>query len=87
MSIGQRRTIGIDRTRARLDKAAVGAALVVLDRFMAALNVDDEPALLATLHFPHDRLAGPGAGVGSTWRRCRRLFLPVRRGPAPQRVE
>jgi len=25
----------------------------VLDRFMAALNACDEPALLATLHFPH----------------------------------
>jgi hypothetical protein len=29
----------------------------VLDRFMAALNACDEPALLATLHFPHYRLA------------------------------
>jgi hypothetical protein len=38
--------------------AAVDAALVVLDRFMAALNAGDEPALLATLHFPHYRLAG-----------------------------
>jgi hypothetical protein len=25
---------------------------------MAALNAGDEPALLATLHFPHHRLAG-----------------------------
>ena len=32
--------------------------LAVLDRFMAALNSGDEPALLATLHFPHYRLAG-----------------------------
>jgi hypothetical protein len=30
----------------------------VLDRFMAALNAGDEPALLATLHFPRYRLAG-----------------------------
>jgi hypothetical protein len=30
----------------------------VLDRFMAALNGGDEPALLTTLHFPHYRLAG-----------------------------
>jgi hypothetical protein len=30
----------------------------VLDRFMAALNASDQPALLATLHFPHCRLAG-----------------------------
>jgi hypothetical protein len=29
----------------------------VLDRFMAALNAGDEAALLATLHFPHYRLA------------------------------
>ena len=34
------------------------AALGVLDRFMAALNAGDEPALLSTLHFPHYRLAG-----------------------------
>jgi hypothetical protein len=32
--------------------------MAVLDRFMAALNARDEPALLATLHFPHYRLAG-----------------------------
>jgi len=46
--------------------------LAVLDRFMAALNSGDEPALLATLHFPHYRLAGgnmrvwdqPGAYFG-----------------------
>jgi len=39
---------------------------------MAALNAGDEPALLATLHFPHYRLAGgrmrvwdrPGAYLG-----------------------
>ena len=36
----------------------MGAALAVLDRFMAALNACNEPALLATLHFPHYRLAG-----------------------------
>jgi hypothetical protein len=30
----------------------------VLDRFMAALNAGDEESLLATLHFPHYRLAG-----------------------------
>jgi hypothetical protein len=38
--------------------AAVAAALAVLDRFMTALNTGDEPVLLATLHFPHYRLAG-----------------------------
>jgi len=41
----------------------VGAALAVLDRFMAALNAGNEPALLATLHFPHYRLAGGGMRV------------------------
>jgi hypothetical protein len=35
----------------------------VLDRFMAALNSGDEAALLATLHFPHYRLAGAGMRV------------------------
>ena len=30
---------------------------------MAALNARDEPALLATLHFPHYRLAGGGMRV------------------------
>jgi hypothetical protein len=30
---------------------------------MAALNAGDEPALLATLHFPHYRLAGGGTRV------------------------
>jgi hypothetical protein len=34
------------------DEAAVGAALAVLDRFMAALNAGNEPALLATSAFP-----------------------------------
>ena len=50
----------------------MAAALATLDRFMAALNAGDEPALLATLHFPHYRLAGgrmrvwdqPGAYLG-----------------------
>ena len=58
MSTGRRRTIGIDQTQVQPDQAAVGAALAVLDRFMAALNAGDEPALLATLHFPHYRRAG-----------------------------
>jgi hypothetical protein len=48
----------IDQTQARPDQAAADSALSVLDRFMAALNAGDEPALLATLHFPHYRLAG-----------------------------
>jgi hypothetical protein len=56
----------------------VSAALAVLDRFMAALNGGDEPALLATLHFPHYRLAGgkmrvwdqPGAYLGDFFARA-----------------
>src|SRR5437016_13815724 len=58
MSSGARGTIAVDRTQAQPDEAAVRAALAVLDHFMAALHAGDEPALLATLHFPHYRLAG-----------------------------
>jgi len=58
MSIEERSAIAIDQTQAQPDEPAVGAALAVLDRFMAALNACNEPALLATLHFPHYRLAG-----------------------------
>lgn len=50
--------MAIDRAQAEPDRNAVAAAMAVLDRFMAALNAGDEPALLATLHFPHYRLAG-----------------------------
>lgn len=32
--------------------------MAVLDSFLAALNARDQPALLATMHFPHYRLAG-----------------------------
>ena len=38
---------------------SVAAALDALDRFMAALNRRDEPALNAALHFPHVRLTAP----------------------------
>ncbi len=48
----------IDRTHAEPDAASVAAATAVLDRFLAALNARDEAALLATMHFPHYRLAG-----------------------------
>ncbi len=44
--------------------ASVDAALATLDRFMAALNARDEPALNATLNFPHVRLA---SGRVTTW--------------------
>ena len=50
--------MAVDQTRDEPDREAVAAALAVLDRFMVALNAGDEPALLATLHFPHYRLAG-----------------------------
>jgi len=48
----------VDRSQSQPNPEAVAAAMAVLDRFMAALNAGDEPALLATLHFPHYRLAG-----------------------------
>jgi hypothetical protein len=51
MSTG-RRTIAIDQTQAQPDKTAVAEPLAVLDRFMAALNAGNEPALLATLRSP-----------------------------------
>jgi hypothetical protein len=50
--------MAVDQTRDEPDREAVTAALAVLDRFMRALNAGDETALLATLHFPHYRLAG-----------------------------
>jgi hypothetical protein len=53
----------IDQTQARPDDEALAAALGVLDDFMAALNARDEAALLATLHFPHYRLAGSAMRV------------------------
>jgi hypothetical protein len=48
----------IDETHIAPDAAAVAAATEVLDRFMAALNARDQAGLLATMHFPHYRLAG-----------------------------
>jgi hypothetical protein len=67
-----RSTIAIDQTQAQPDNTAVAEAISVLDRFMEALSARNEPALLATLHFPHYRLAGgrmrvwdqPGAYLG-----------------------
>ncbi|MGD9615748.1 MAG: hypothetical protein AB7H90_14245 [Alphaproteobacteria bacterium] len=56
----------VDQTQAEPDREAVAAVLAVLDRFMAALNVGDETALLATLHFPHYRLAGGRMQVWET---------------------
>jgi hypothetical protein len=70
MSTGRRRTIGIDQTQTQPDKPAVREARAVLDRFMAALNAGDEPALLATLHFPHYRLAGGRMRVWDHPERC-----------------
>jgi len=58
MSLAVGSTIANDQTQAQPNETAVGAALAVLDCFMAALNAGDELALLATLHFPHYRLAG-----------------------------
>jgi hypothetical protein len=50
--------VAIDETHAAPDAASVAAAMEVLDRFLAALNAHDEAGLLATMHFPHYRLAG-----------------------------
>lgn len=48
------------------DPVAVAAAMAVLDDHIAALNARDEAALVATLHFPHYRLAG---GRMQVWER------------------
>lgn len=48
----------IDAGHAEPDAAAAAAAIDVLDRFLTALNSGDQAALLATMHFPHYRLAG-----------------------------
>ena len=48
----------IDATHAEPEAAAVTAAMAVLDGFLDALNAGDEAGLLATMHFPHYRLAG-----------------------------
>jgi hypothetical protein len=50
--------VAIDETHAAPDAPAVAAGMDVLDRFMAALNARDQTALLASMHFPHYRLAG-----------------------------
>lgn len=54
----------IDETHLEPDAAAVAGAMAVLDRFMAALNARDQAALLASMHFPHYRLAGVTMRVG-----------------------
>jgi hypothetical protein len=48
----------IDATHVEPDAEAVVAGLDALDRFLRALNARDQAALLATMHFPHYRLAG-----------------------------
>lgn len=55
-----------DASQEVADPAATAAALAVLDRFMAALNAQDQAALAATLHYPHHRLAG---GRWTVWQR------------------
>lgn len=64
-----------DRTCAVPDAQAVAAALAVLDRHMAALNAADEEALLATLHFPHYRLAASRMQI---WERPERYLADFR---------
>ena len=41
-----------------INKAAIKAALAVMDRHLAALNALNAAALVKTLHFPHFRLVG-----------------------------
>jgi hypothetical protein len=48
----------IDATQSEPDAAAAAAAMAVLNRFLAALNAGNQAGLLATMHFPHYRLAG-----------------------------
>jgi hypothetical protein len=48
----------IDATHIEADAAAVASGMALLDRFMLALNARDQTALLASMHFPHYRLAG-----------------------------
>lgn len=55
-----------DASQDKPDEAAVAAAMMVLDRFMLALNARDGAALAATMHFPHHRLAG---GRWQVWQR------------------
>ncbi len=43
---------------AQYDGSPEAAALRVLDDYIAAYNARDEPAFVATLHFPHVRIAG-----------------------------
>lgn len=45
-------------------KAAIEAAMGVLDAHMAGLNARDNDAIAETLHFPHHRLA---SGRMQTW--------------------
>jgi hypothetical protein len=53
----------VDETHATPDPAAAAAAIAVLDRFLEALNARDQKKLLATMHFPHYRLAGTAMRV------------------------
>lgn len=48
------------------DDSAIQAALGVMQAHITAINARDEPALAATLHFPHYRLSGTGMKVWDT---------------------
>lgn len=58
-----------------MDGSPEAAAIAVLDRHIAALNARDLDALVATLHFPHYRLAGPGMRI---WDGPERYFADFR---------
>ena len=57
---------------AQYDGSPEAAALRVLDDYIAAYNARDESAFVATLHFPHVRIAGDRvhtfAGIGEYMR-------------------
>ena len=60
---------------ADMDGSPEAAAIAVLDRHIAALNARDSDALVATLHFPHYRLAGSGMRI---WDGTERYFADFR---------
>jgi hypothetical protein len=60
---------------ADIDGSPEAAAIAVLDRHIAALNARDSDALVATLHFPHYRLAGSGMRI---WDGPERYFADFR---------
>lgn len=63
------------------DVEAVAAALDVMRRHLAALNAQDQPALAATLHFPHHRLS---LGRLQTWTTPETYLADFRKRAEPE---